>query len=200
MQNFTFTTDDLNYQLSTGSVTTHVKVKGFWSSSQMTSYIRFSNDGQYTIEITTSSGGRYPKEVESDVEAYTNFANALLALTEYTESLIKEQNLVECYQTIRNERAEKYERERKEAQALIASKLEGTTPFDEKLANSVLKYIRENGSLNVIQRLSGETVTISRASNSKYVMTKTNCISVSKSKSDILNTLVDGYNVDQNKF
>lgn len=62
-----------------------VKIKGYWSSDPIALYIdrSFGKVKQpWTMHISTSSGGRDPKEVECDLDAAINFAAALTALAE----------------------------------------------------------------------------------------------------------------------
>ena len=60
------------------------KILGYWSSNPITLYInRQGWSGaapQWNVTMSHSSGGREPKEVESDMEAAINFADAMREL------------------------------------------------------------------------------------------------------------------------
>lgn len=81
-----------NYILTTtvsnsGEVTISAAVKGFWSMDTISAYVRCQSFKgiEWTYSISTSSGGRDPNVVESDIEAYANYAEALLAVTQELE-------------------------------------------------------------------------------------------------------------------
>lgn len=67
-----------------GEVSISAAVKGFWSMDTISAYARCYSykDVEWTYSISTSSGGRDPKVVESDIDAYAYYAEALLAVTQ----------------------------------------------------------------------------------------------------------------------
>ena len=69
------------------------KIKGFWSSDQITIYIdrRFGNDWKFSL--SNSSGGRDTAEIENDMDAYKNYAAAMTAMCDLGLELQSEQSL-----------------------------------------------------------------------------------------------------------
>lgn len=64
-----------------GHLNIDYKVKGFWSSSIITIFVRrnyMAKGPDYDFRISASSGGREKEEVESDAEAYRYYAEALV--------------------------------------------------------------------------------------------------------------------------
>ena len=68
------------------------KIKGYWSSNPITLYINRegwnATNPQWKVTMSHSSGGRDPKEVESDMEAAINFAEAMRDLAIIGRDLI----------------------------------------------------------------------------------------------------------------
>ncbi len=78
---------------NSGYISATVKVKGYWSHDPITAYLRRSwdqnkQDNAWELTMSHSSGGREPKEVESDTEASINFGNAMIALSEYAREFL----------------------------------------------------------------------------------------------------------------
>ena len=123
MTNFTFdNTIDAAKIGSNGRHTVHCKVVGFWTDV-ITMYVDrdYSTNG-WKIKISHSSGGRDTKEVESDIEAEINFANAIIALAQFGKEI--EQHFEEFetfYQAAMIKCRAEWEAERKAKQELIDS-------------------------------------------------------------------------------
>ncbi|MCI4410388.1 MAG: hypothetical protein JHC38_01805 [Thiotrichales bacterium] len=63
-----------------GDITIRAKVKGFWAGEQMSVWFsrqKVGTDINWIPKVSTAAGGRDTDEVASDLEAYTNFAQAL---------------------------------------------------------------------------------------------------------------------------
>ena len=125
MTNFTFdNTIDAAKIGSNGRHTVHCKVLGFWPTDVITMYVeRWGyNTNSWKIKISHSSGGRDTKEVESDIEAEINFANAIIALAQFGKEI--EQHFEEFetfYQAAMIKCRAEWEAERKAKQELIDS-------------------------------------------------------------------------------
>jgi hypothetical protein len=79
---------------TSGWISINVKVEGFWSSNSLTLYVKrrenWRDEGtpaKWEFEISRSSGGRDPKEVEDDLVASTNYAYDMLKLVDFARSL-----------------------------------------------------------------------------------------------------------------
>ena len=105
-----------------GHVSIEFKVFGFWSSPiTVRAFREYEREakGEYrwATSVSTSSGGREDKEVRCDIEAYGNFAAALLEGLEVAKSLEGKSDMLEAlYQQGRLEykQAEENERRRRE--------------------------------------------------------------------------------------
>ena len=67
------------------------KIQGYWSHDPITLYIDrrgYGSDQGWKVTLSHSSGGRDPKEVESDMEAAINFAEAMRDLAIIGRDLI----------------------------------------------------------------------------------------------------------------
>ena len=97
MEQFVINTQYLDDDsIASGHARVTAKVRGYWSSDSITLYVRRefgirADDGKgevfWKLEMSHSSGGRDPKEVESDLVAEANFGAAMIALAEYGENL-----------------------------------------------------------------------------------------------------------------
>lgn len=75
-----FNLADIGYN---GYGTIRTKVRGYWSQDVITLYIeRQFGSKEWGIRLNHSSGGRDSKEVECDLEAEMNFAEAIKAVAE----------------------------------------------------------------------------------------------------------------------
>ena len=95
MSNYTITPFDIAN--NSGYLRAPVKVKGYWSSDAMTAYIQRENvwkddysslTPKWKASISHSSGGRDTAEVESDLDAALNFAEAMASLALYTKEFL----------------------------------------------------------------------------------------------------------------
>lgn len=123
MTNFTFdNTIDAAKIGSNGRHTVRCKVVGFWTDV-ITMYVDrdYSTNG-WKINLSHSSGGRDTKEVESDIEAEINFANAIIAIAQFGKEI--EQHFEEFetfYQAAMIKNRAEWEAEKKAKQELIDS-------------------------------------------------------------------------------
>jgi len=66
-----------------------VKVEGYWSRDSISIYCSCDSfrDYKWRVEVNHSTGGRDQDEVEDDLKATVNFANAMLAAAELAEDI-----------------------------------------------------------------------------------------------------------------
>jgi hypothetical protein len=117
MNAFTITPFELESAIS-GHMRAGVKVYGYWSSDPITVYCRrtyssTATENLWEVEVSHSTGGRDPKQVESDTQAAKNFGAALIAAAEYAEQFITE-NAEKCEQVYQDNLA----RVRREAEEI----------------------------------------------------------------------------------
>jgi hypothetical protein len=89
--NFTILPYDLEQIGRAGHGTINCKIQGYWSSNPITLYVDrgfYGPDRGWKVTLSHSSGGRDPKEVESDMEAAINFADAMRELAIIGRDLI----------------------------------------------------------------------------------------------------------------
>lgn len=131
--------------------TTSFKVEGYWSET-ITLYVRSDcseyNTGEF-IKISTSSGGRDTKEVESDIEAYRNFAETLLQVTKVAEIVeLNKEKILAAAEKRRKARMEQIRKEREELENLVKQ----DTPMTESDAKRMLEQIFEKGHATLLIR------------------------------------------------
>lgn len=127
---FTIAAYDLEQIGREGGGTINVKVNGYWSRDSITLYISRkwvycssrahlpAAEHSYRWEFTTShgSGGREKKEVESDLEAMSNFGAAMVALAGVGEMILAQEDKLEAW--AQEEKAKHAEAEAAEQAAL----------------------------------------------------------------------------------
>lgn len=84
MRPYTYTIPDLSSFYLRETI--DIKVQGFWSRDPISVYID-AGKGKIETRVTWSTGGREPEEVESDLEAAENFAQAILGAVELARSI-----------------------------------------------------------------------------------------------------------------
>lgn len=106
MTNFTRDYFDLSSMFTTGShVTINYKVKGFWSTSALTLYVKVEQNWktetyEVSVDISRSSGGRDTDEEASESISARNYAMALLDAAELADLFkASEHHLVENYKS-----------------------------------------------------------------------------------------------------
>lgn len=87
-----------------GHMSIEYNVKGFWSRSIITIFVRrnyMANGADYDFTISASSGGREKAEVESDAEAYRYYAEALVDAANLVDDIKANhiKDLEKAYQT-----------------------------------------------------------------------------------------------------
>jgi hypothetical protein len=138
----------MNYEINTRGVTLEsigtasggvvdVKIKGFWSGSTITLYVQrgFGGKALWNVSVSVSSGGRDTKEVTTDAEAYTYFAEALIAATELAKAYEASTDVLESFY---QKRAAKDRAEFEAERALQAAKVEADTPMGEEKAKQLV--------------------------------------------------------------
>jgi hypothetical protein len=149
MTNFTISPYTLESVANQSSIS--VKVKGFWSGGTIHMYPRmgYGDTPELTIDISTSSGGRDPKEVATDVEAYGYYAEALKAVTELAAELLSKKTEIEAiYKGVREE----YARQAKEERAKRQAEFDADAPFTEAEANSFINDLTGPAAATVYTR------------------------------------------------
>jgi len=120
-----------------GSGSVDMKIKGFWSGSTITLYVQrdFGVQADWKVSVSVSSGGRDTKEVATDSEAYTYFAEALIAATELAKAYEASTDVLESFHQEQRavDRAE-FEAER----AAEAAKVEADAPMGEEKAKQLV--------------------------------------------------------------
>ena len=110
MSNYTITPFDIAN--NSGYLRAPVKVKGYWSNDVMTAYIQrqsawtldVGTEFSWNASISHSSGGRDTAEVESDLDAALNFAEAMASLALYTKEFL-DANITRLEETFMENRA-----------------------------------------------------------------------------------------------
>lgn len=124
------------------------KILGFWSSDPITLYIDrrgyFPSDAGkplWYIKLSHSSGGREPKEVECDMDAAINFADAMRAMAKLGKEILELYGtaLEAAYQKRAAEDKAKFEAERAELNA----KFEADTPIGIRAAGKIIEEMVE---------------------------------------------------------
>lgn len=140
MQNFTITSYDLEDIGRNGYGSINCKIKGYWSSNPITLYINRegwnATNPQWKVTMSHSSGGRDPKEVESDMEAAINFADAMRELAIIGRDLILTygDTLESFYQQQRETRRAEFEAEK----AAFAAKVEADPAMGVLVASDIV--------------------------------------------------------------
>lgn len=159
MTNFTFdNTIDAGKIGSEGRHTVHCKVRGFWSSDVITMYVErdFYMNG-WKIKISHSSGGRDTKEVESDIEAEINFANALIALAQFGKEIEQQFERFEIYYQVAMIKSRvEWEAKQKAKQELI----DNDATMSESTAVSLIDAMSEDKEIRAVARGSDSFKTI----------------------------------------
>jgi hypothetical protein len=164
------TVNDLLTDMS-GWISINIKVEGFWSSNSLTLYVKrrenWRDEGtpaKWEFEISRSSGGRDPKEVEDDLVASTNYAYDMLKLVDFARSLNVEE-LEARHQYFVAKWKEKNEAEKKEAQ----SKFDADSVMTEAQAKvAVARLVGEEGIDRMNVRLRGKDSKIAFAREETY--------------------------------
>jgi len=115
------------------------KIQGYWSSDPITLYIDrhgYGSSQGWRVNLSHSSGGRDPKEVESDMEAAINFADAMRELAIIGRDLILTygDTLESFFQQEREVRRAQDEAEK----AALAAKIEADPAMGESEAQQVV--------------------------------------------------------------
>jgi hypothetical protein len=126
--------------------TVSVKVKGFWSDV-IRLYIRpvGFGDEKWSCEISVSSGGRDTKEVESDVEAYSYFADAVKEITEVAAAIDLDK-LGKMHAEFRAKKEAEYAAARDAEQAAIDADVEVGAKQAAAAVNAVKEAVQKGGS------------------------------------------------------
>ena len=164
-ENYTIFTSDLIEQASTGYFTVRCKVKGFWSNEQMSFYYRRRGEGNWVGTFSSSSGGRDEKEVESDLEAYSYFAEAMGALIEFSK-IIDVNQLEEEYLAAK----EKYIKDRELEKAKLQAEIDADIALSLEEANSLLDKLKskELTSVSLFKRGSNQSTEALRITHDGY--------------------------------
>ena len=134
------------------------KVLGYWSSDSITLYIKreFKWDperkgtGEWTAQVSHSSGGRDTDEVASDLDATINFAAAMVALAELGKSILaRTEGLETAYQCERARRQAELLAE-KEALAVAVAADPECGQAAAKLAVDARMSLARNGHYNEV--------------------------------------------------
>lgn len=117
------------------------KVKGYWSSSPITLYVRrnifkaVEDVGTWSVDISHSSGGRDSKEVATDAEAVRYFAEAMIAAADLADMIMSNADVLEQrYQDYRAKQKAEFEAER----AAVEAKKEADVPLGEVKATALV--------------------------------------------------------------
>jgi hypothetical protein len=174
MTNFTFdNTIDAEKIGSNGRHTVRCNVQGFWTDV-ITMYVEREgfNIHSWKIKISHSSGGRDTKEVESDIEAEINFANAIIALAQFGKEIEQQfEQFENFYQAAMIKNRAEWEAQQKAKQELI----EGDVAMSESTAVSLIDAMSEDKEIRAVARGSDsfKTVTcIIRGNKTFYVSGK----------------------------
>lgn len=163
-------TADFMRDIACGNAHVKVRVKGYWSSDVMTMYIRrtsklLDKDESWKFEISHSSGGRDTNEVKSDLEAETNFGQALVALAaygQYLETLVDQ--FESAHQAYRAEVTAQAAAERAAKDAALAA----DPALGEDAAKKLVKQIKavEGAEIVVYRRADADPhLTVMRSEN-----------------------------------
>jgi len=124
-----------------GHIVVRVRVNGYWSQDPISIYVRrqfnFKAETKYswTAEVSHSTGGRDTNELEDDLEATRNFANALMRSAEVAAMLLAQASTFEAaYQANALALREASEKQHAAKQA----KIEADTALGEEEAKNVL--------------------------------------------------------------
>lgn len=191
MTNFTILPYDLEEIGRSGHGTINCQIKGYWSSSPITLYINrnfYGSEQGWKVTISHSSGGREPKEVESDMDAAINFADAMRAMATVGHDLMAPISILQL------ETFHKLEREVRRAQdeaekAALAAKVEADPPMGELAAKQIVLQMSE-GALKIVRfYLRGSDARFVTVSVSKREKTKFYVNGQSSAKLSVIATL-----------
>jgi hypothetical protein len=116
---------DFDERIAQGSATVSIQVHGYWSRDPITVYINrehFYDDSEpkWVFKVSHSSGGRDTDKLPSHIEAARNFGNALVAASEFAESMsLKIDEFETMYQYQMNSWKEEQVKERLAKEARI---------------------------------------------------------------------------------
>lgn len=140
------------------------KVKGYWSRESITVYCTRSylgkDDGEWRVDLFSSSGGRDTGEVADDAEAVRYFAKALVAMADLVETLRDSIDTLEAnYQAERRAYKEAAEREK----AVRQEAIDKDAPLGEQGAKELVKslLVAERATANVYERGSDRPAKVS---------------------------------------
>lgn len=137
--NFTITPYDLERIGQTGHGTINCKIKGFWSSNPITLYVDrgfYGPDRGWKVTMSHSSGGRDPKEVESDMDAAINFADAMRAMAIIGRELISTQG--DALEIFYQQRMAEVAIEAAAEKAALAAKIEADPAMGDLTASDIV--------------------------------------------------------------
>jgi len=132
------------------------KVAGFWSGDTLRIYVKsdYMGTGEFSFEISDSSGGRDPKVIEDDAIAYANKAAALLDACEVVKTLRENSEQIKvAYFAFREECRIQAAEEKAAKEARIAA----DPKVDEETADMLIKLARKSNIVRVSCRKPGET-------------------------------------------
>jgi hypothetical protein len=159
MTNFTFdNTIDAAKIGSNGRHTVHCKVVGFWTDV-ITMYVErdYHNTNSWKIKISHSSGGRDTKEVESDIEAEINFANAIIAMAQFGKEI---EQYFEQFETFHQSARIKYRAEWEAEQKAKQELIDGDVAMSEADAVSLINALSEAKEIRAVVRGSDSFKTV----------------------------------------
>lgn len=140
------------------------KVKGYWSRESITVYCKRGYSGkdygEWSFDISYSSGGRDTGEVADDAEAVRYFAKALVAMADLVETLRDSIDVLEAnYQAGRRAYEEAVERQKAARQEAI----DKDVPLGEQGAKELVKslLVAQRATANVYERGSDRPAKVS---------------------------------------
>lgn len=152
--NYTIAEYDLAELGRSGMNSISCKVKGYWSNDSISLYVRrdlFGNSRNWTVQISHSSGGRDTKEVVSDTEAARYFGEALIAMCNLGDEILKHKDVLEAnYQKQVAEYQEEAARERAAKQAAF----DADTAIGAERAREIVEQmaLTGNGVVTLLDR------------------------------------------------
>ena len=140
-----------------GGASIRFKVKGFWSSDTIRIYVDRKYGTTWYISLSNSSGGRDPKEVADDAEAYINYGQALIAAGEFAKKLQESfPEFEKFFQIRRAELAAEYEAEEVAKQAAFDADEALGEDAAKKLMNTLVTDVTYGKSSMIVAYDRGE--------------------------------------------
>ena len=159
--------DDFDFinGIRNGYGTINYRIFGFWSHSSISINVgRSWNDGEWNINISSSSGGRDTNEVENDMDAYRNFAAALNDACDVAKTISEN---IQMYNEMYNKVRQDLKLQHLEELRLRQEKIDSDPAIGMDYANSIVCMMEDKSEIiaEIVERGSDDSKKITLSVN-----------------------------------